>query len=331
MPPSNKRTRPEKQKVTIRFPALVEGLGERLGKALKRLDVRQQELAREMGGYRSETISYLVNGKSSQVAIDLMLRLAEFFCGRGISLPWLFLGMGEMMLEDELAGVGPKIETTDILSYTLLIAMGKKLGLDMQAILRAWNLEMKWPGRGIFTLPLAELVSAVERGLRLDGPAPSHPPLMASGYRTIPAEDMPTDPNWWRTYVPVIGRVAAGDGLDAAEAGQYPPAWAGEFVEYRGGPNTAIAVRVAGESMLPEYSQDDMLIVDTARQGESGKVCCLLIAVDGFREARVKRMIHRGRNVILESLNPAWAPEKLPADKIIAAYSIIAHLPRIPR
>jgi SOS-response transcriptional repressor LexA len=152
-----------------------------------------------------------------------------------------------------------------------------------------------------------------------------------AGYRTISAEDVPTNPDWWKSYVPVIGRVAAGEGMDTIEASQYPPAWAGEFVEFRGGPPSAVAVRVAGESMLPTYSQDDMLIVDTAQQAESGQVCCVLMAVEGFREARVKRLIRRGQHFLLESLNPAWSPDIVAAEKVLAAYAIVAHLPRVLR
>ena len=300
----------------------------------------QQALAGALGGYRPDAISFLVNGKSSQVAIDLIIRLAAFMQERGVSLPWLFAGLGEMMLADELAGVGPKITVEDVLSYAMLIAVGKKLGVDLQAIASVWSLDIHWPGRGIFSLPVYSLADKIEQAIPGYNP-PGPPPNVAvprqakgaatAGYRTIPAEDVPTNPDWWKSYVPVIGRVAAGAGADTIEASQYPPAWAGEFVEFRGGPPTAVAVRVAGESMLPTYSQDDMLIVDTAQQAESGQVCCVLVAVEGFREARVKRLIRRGKLFLLESLNPAWSPDIIEAEKILAAYAIVAHLPRLLR
>ena len=39
-------------------------------------------------------------------------------------------------------------------------------------------------------------------------------PPMVRGYSTVPAEDVPTDHDWWKSYVPVIGRIAAGEGAE---------------------------------------------------------------------------------------------------------------------
>ena len=336
--------RQRKERITRRYPELVDGFGKRLREALLSLGVSQQELAETLGGYRPDAISFLVKGKSSQIAIDLVIRLGEFMYFHGVSLPWLFMGLGEMMLADELADIGPKVAVEDILSYAMLVAIGKKMGFDLQAIAAAWQLEVKWPGRGAFILPIYSLADKIEQVIPGYNQLGSQPKITVprhvkgaatgpatAGYRTISAEDVPTSPDWWKSYVPVIGRVAAGEGMDTIEASQYPPAWAGEFVEFRGGSPTAVAVRVAGESMLPTYSQDDMLIVDTAQQAESGQVCCVLVAVAGFREARVKRLIRRGKIFLLESLNPAWSPDIIEAEKIIAAYAIVAHLPRLSR
>jgi phage repressor protein C with HTH and peptisase S24 domain len=149
------------------------------------------------------------------------------------------------------------------------------------------------------------------------------------GYTTVPAEDVPTSPDWHEHYVPIIGRVAAGLGEDTCEATEYPPAWAGEFLCYDGGPATAVAVRVTGQSMEPRYRDGDMVIVDTGQPAASGEICCVLIDRDGIREARLKRLKISGPWAILESINSEHGPERLSAHRIVRAYRVVDHVPLI--
>ena len=109
-------------KVTCRCPELVPAFGLRLRAILRHLDMQQQELAAAVGGCRPETLSFLINGKSTQVAVDLMIRISVFVHGRGISLPWLLAGEGEM--------VNPLVASKS-LSEALLLAIARKVGVDI--------------------------------------------------------------------------------------------------------------------------------------------------------------------------------------------------------
>lgn len=161
----------------------------------------------------------------------------------------------------------------------------------------------------------------------LQFPPPAAP--ARRGYETVPAEDVPSSPDWWRHYVPVLGGLAAGSGIDAAEAAEYPPGWAGEFLRHEGAPPTAVAVRVVGTSMQPQYQPGDMVVVDPSRQAEAGSVCCVMLDVGGRREPRLKRLELRGKSLVLKSLNPQVADEEIPRDRLAGAYPVVAHLPLI--
>jgi SOS-response transcriptional repressor LexA len=79
--------------------------------------------------------------------------------------------------------------------------------------------------------------------------------------------------------------------------------------------------------MEPEYRDGDFVVVDTSRRPESG-ICCILLDVDGEREAVLKNLAIRGATAYLKSLNPDMKPRALPAKKILAAYEIVGHLKR---
>ncbi|HOD79971.1 MAG TPA: S24 family peptidase [Phycisphaerae bacterium] len=148
-----------------------------------------------------------------------------------------------------------------------------------------------------------------------------------SGYRTVPPEAVPSVSDWWRQYVPVVGKIAAGTGLDAVEAREYPPGWCGEFLVYAGAPATAIAVRVEGQSMEPDYMAGDMVVVDPQQRVTAG-IACVLLEVDGEREAVLKRIRIKGKSALLESINQAFAARAIQASQVAAAYKVIDHLKR---
>jgi len=147
------------------------------------------------------------------------------------------------------------------------------------------------------------------------------------GFNVVGPESLGTD--WYKHYVPIIGRVAAGVGFDTAEAEASPPGWADEYVGYDGAPIGAVAVRVIGASMEPQYRSGDIVIVDTSVTVRSG-ICCILIEDDsGQRAARLKMLSMRGGAAKLRSLNAEFAEERIDAARIAAAYPIHDHLPAI--
>jgi SOS-response transcriptional repressor LexA len=80
--------------------------------------------------------------------------------------------------------------------------------------------------------------------------------------------------------------------------------------------------------MEPQYRDGDIVVVDTAQPVRAGVCCILLDAGGGEREAVVKRLSLKGDQATLASLNRCYPPRTLPAAGIVAAYRIIAHLPR---
>jgi transcriptional regulator with XRE-family HTH domain len=100
--------------------------------------------------------------------------------------------------------------------------------------------------------------------------------VFSAGYQEIDREDLPAD--WQGRYVPVVGRLAAGgETTTTAEADQYAAGDAATFVVCHGAPVGAIAVRVAGESMLPTYRPGDILVADPSSP-VSGRGCGWFVA-----------------------------------------------------
>lgn len=153
--------------------------------------------------------------------------------------------------------------------------------------------------------------------------------LYEPGFAIIDAEQLPGD--WAGRYVPLIGRVAAGVGLDTAEAESYPAGVAAHYVRLDDPSRAAFAVQIEGDSMEPQYRHGDLVISDGRTPGSSGEVCIVLeTTATGDRIARVKRLRVRGKSAVLESLNPAHAPIRCEAARV-RALAILRHLPQVRR
>jgi len=160
-------------------------------------------------------------------------------------------------------------------------------------------------------------------------PAPREPPPLESSwqvslleprFRILEAEQLPT--RWQGHYVPILGRIAAGRGVDTTEADAY--------LAFEGAPPSAFAVRLQGDSMAPQFSDGDLVIVDGANPA-SGGICAVIMGQpSGERIARVKRLSIHGRIARLDSLNPAYPPMQVPAAQV-EAYAIWRHLPLLRR
>lgn len=131
-------------------------------------------------------------------------------------------------------------------------------------------------------------------------------------------------------FIPILGRLAAGEGIDTIEAEAHPPGWADTYLIYRDKPvpTGAFALRISGDSMEPDYHDGDMVVVDGGRQVTDG-VCCVIYQTDGERLARLKVLHRTKRTVTLSSTNKEYPPTKIPPKNLIAAYAITDHLPQI--
>lgn len=318
---SEKSSQGRSSRVTVRWPELVDGFSRRITHLLAESGVSQRDLAKSLGGFRNDALSRIVRGVAVSVPIDFLVKLGGWADVRGFSLRWLLCGVGQMRKDDIPKTPDMVRAANELGAYRMIMTLADRAGIDLGDISVETNVMSYVPDFGVVSIPLPDLISHVEE--KLKGKTSE-----LRGYSTVAAEDVPTRHDWHEHYVPVIGRVAAGEGVDVAEASEYPPAWANEFLVYDGAPKTAVAVRVLGNSMEPKYHDGDMVIVDPAVPAGAGEVCCVLVDRDGVREARLKRLKLQGRYAMLESTNPDYAQgaERISASRLIAAFRIVDHL-----
>ena len=302
---------------------MIEAFSGRFRQAITDIGLSQREMADKLGGFRNDTISRIYRGAATTISIDLFVKIVGWADGNGISLRWLLLGIGPMKKKDLSAQPDMVQAMNNAMNTRLIVELAKRADVDLSDVVESSDVVTYAPDWGMISTPLPELLNLLEKqmGIRRFGP----------GYKTVPSEDVPTSTDWNKYYVPVIGRIAAGDGVDTIEATEYPPAWAGEFLAYEGASPSSVAVRIVGESMEPDYHDGDMVIVDTSSQAEAGEVCCIIVTRDSDREVQLKRIKFSGQYAILESLNPnpQFQAKRIPRKNVVRAYKIIGHLPMI--
>lgn len=297
------------------------GLGLRVRQLRTHLRLSQSELAERVGADGINTVSNLERGVPRNLAIEHLVGLGKLCLAEGVSLQWLVAGEGPMMAPP--AAASPPISPAQA-ETTWLAALADAVARRLSA------------------RPAPPATDPVED--RTPEPAPTEtqtkpddlaqePPgfrvveLLDPGFRIVATEEIPEDADPRGQYVPLIGRLSAGAGADTVEAEQFAPGRADAYLIYMGAPEAAFAVRVVGDSMLPDYADGDLVVVDGAKPVRSG-VACVLVRHAGDRVARLKRIVYKGKIAILESLNPAYPPVRHPA-RNVAAFALIRHLPRI--
>jgi phage repressor protein C with HTH and peptisase S24 domain len=152
--------------------------------------------------------------------------------------------------------------------------------------------------------------------------------LIEPGYREVFREEIEGDPRG--RYVPLIDRLAAGAGFGTDEADAHMPGDADSFVAYEGAPPGTFALRVAGDSMEPEFKSGDVVIIDPAREAPDGEVACIVYEdAQGNRVTRLKRYHLKENDVVLASNKPTHPPVEIPLGWLKRRYAIRDHLPRI--
>lgn len=102
--------------------------------------------------------------------------------------------------------------------------------------------------------------------------------------------------------VPVISWVQAGGWEHAADP--FPPGDADDWLETSATSNKhAFALAVHGDSMAPEFSEGDLIVVDPDRRAENGSY---IIAKNGADEATFKKLVIDGSSVFLQPLNDRY-------------------------
>jgi len=317
----SERTKKKSRRVRVRDPQAVAAFCKRFAEMIDELPITQRKLAGKVGGAPIDLLSRIYTGKATTLSIDFLVHLGDWAARNGVSLPWLFAGHGTMF-QGGKSGLG--LEWLAAASRDELIAELSRLVVDAEHV-RAF---LRANGDPAACQALVELLGIGPLAARAEAAAESPPggPVLVPGYQTVGPEDVPTAPKWYKHYVPILGRIAAGEGIDTVEASEYPPAWAGEFLVYAGAPAGAVAVRLSGDSMAPTYNDGDIVVVDTQGRAEAG-ICCVIVD-DGERRALLKRLTERGGLPVLESLNAAYPPEPIGPDQLAAAYPVVDHLPR---
>lgn len=285
-----------------------EGFASRLRQMRAALGLSQAEISRAVGDYRTDTWSRLERGAAAGISVDMLLDLATWSYEHGISLNWLLGGTGPMWLEDR-----PGLSTAESSPVTQIAAEVQEFSRRIERLIPATPSEKKAAG-----------------GLRIKrGRAPRGRPfavrrMIESGYEVCQAEVLP---NRWRgDWVPILGKIAAGAGLDTVAAEQYPAGLADKFVRWHWTCDKPFAVEVCGDSMEPDYLERDIVICDGERR-VTGGVCCVIFEDQGERLVRLKRLALARGKVHLESLNRKYPPAILSPEKLVAAHEIIEHLP----
>lgn len=101
------------------------------------------------------------------------------------------------------------------------------------------------------------------------------------------------------TRIPILGTVKGGyDRLAQQEYEGYAAADVSEPDEY-------FYLRVTGDSMAPQIEAGDLALIHSQQSVENGQIAVILLQDD---EATIKRVLFAGKNVILQPLNPVYAP-----------------------
>jgi len=147
---------------------------------------------------------------------------------------------------------------------------------------------------------------------------PGHPAVRPESERS---EEYPLDiPSQEATFVPVVGRIAAGGPVLAEEAIEDIFPLPKQIV----GDGTLFLLKVVGDSMINAAIADgDWVVVRQQQVAENGEIVAAMI--DG--EATVKTFKHAGDHVWLMPHNPAYTP--IPGDEAAILGRVVAVLRRV--
>jgi repressor LexA len=125
-------------------------------------------------------------------------------------------------------------------------------------------------------------------------------PCCARGIRVLGVEHGRERP----MRLPLLGRVAAGNPSavwdDPEEVVELSPElWSRD--------HNLFMVRVKGDSMVPEFHEDDLLVVKAQQSASPGDV--VVAVVDS--EVTVKRLVHKNGKPVLRANNPVYPDIKL--------------------
>jgi repressor LexA len=128
--------------------------------------------------------------------------------------------------------------------------------------------------------------------------------------------------------MPLLGRVAAGRGLEAVAVGDDAYSLAAELLGWRSGRNRYL-LRVVGQSMIGAHIADgDLLVIEEDEDPPDGTVVAALIG--GGEEVTVKRLYRDGQMLRLRPENGEHEDLIVPAEdvKVQGRVVYVVHPPR---
>ncbi|SLN41864.1 LexA repressor [Roseivivax jejudonensis] len=109
------------------------------------------------------------------------------------------------------------------------------------------------------------------------------------------------------TELPVLGRIAAGQPIEAINDAPPGISVPGQMLSGRG---RHYALEVKGDSMIEAGINDgDVVVIRETNEAGDGDI--VVAQVEGY-EATLKRFRRRGDTIVLEAANPAYEPRVLP-------------------
>ncbi len=127
---------------------------------------------------------------------------------------------------------------------------------------------------------------------------------------------------------PLLGRIAAGRGLEAVSIGDDAYSLVAELLISSSGRERYL-LRVVGQSMVDAgIEEGDLLVVEENESPPSGTVAIVLL--DGGEEVTVKRLFRENGLIRLQAENPGYDDIVVPADKVLVQGRVVyvIHPPR---
>ena len=116
-----------------------------------------------------------------------------------------------------------------------------------------------------------------------------------------------------RKQIPLLGLARAGKGGFFDDSG-FPVGNGWDEIDVPGvTDNTAYALEITGDSMLPVYREGDTIIVRKCEDASNGDI---VVALVDEEEATLKLLRRRGDSIALEAANPAYETRIFPPDRV---------------
>ena len=165
--------------------------------------------------------------------------------------------------------------------------------------------------------------------LEVEGYLERTPPRGPSGSRTTKRRTIRLTEKGWGVVgtAPLLGRIAAGRGLEAVAEGE-AYSLGGELLDARSGRQRYL-LRVVGDSMIGAHiGHGDLLVVEEDDSPADGEIVVALLR--GGEEVTVKRLRREGDTVRLEPRNGEHEDIVVPAEDVVVQGKVVwvIHPPR---